>query len=113
MRSHGLKPLYKSGRTSRTEFQNAVVAGSNQRGPHVVMESLPPRWTASQSAWTPVRISGTKKIPNTQTTASKSELGRRRSSMSPTLNSKFRRPRFVAFDRSEEHTSELQSRFGI
>ncbi len=42
MRSHGLKPLYRSGLTSRTEFQNAVVAGSKKRGPHVVIAASPP-----------------------------------------------------------------------
>ena len=42
MRSHGLKPLWRSGLTSRTEFQNTVFTGSNNLGPQVVIANLPP-----------------------------------------------------------------------
>src|SRR5215831_232705 len=84
IRSHGLKPLYRSGRTSLIEHQNASFAGSQKFGPHVVTASLPPDRARLQSSLTAFAISGTKKIPNTHTTASKLAGGKRIESMSPT-----------------------------
>jgi len=52
------------------ESQNADVAGSKKRGPHVVIASFPPERTRSQSKRSASGMSGTKKIPNTHTTAS-------------------------------------------
>src|SRR6187399_1444541 len=69
--SHGLKPLYKSGRTFLIEHQNASFAGSQKFGPHVVTTSLPPGRMRLHSSLAAFAISGTKKIPNTHTTASK------------------------------------------
>jgi len=66
-----LKPLWRSGLTSRTAFQNAVVAGSKKRGPQVVTASYPPGRSTCHSARTAAAMSGTKKIPKTQMTASK------------------------------------------
>src|SRR5215831_5666694 len=87
IRSHGLKPLYRSGRTFLIEHQNASFAGSQKFGPHVVTASLPPRRTRLQSSLPALAISGTKKIPNTHTTASKLATGKRSDSISPTSNS--------------------------
>src|SRR4029434_7185978 len=74
-RSHGLKPLYRSGRTSLIEHQNALFAGSQKFGPHVVTASLPPGRTRLQSSPAALLISGAKKIPKTHTTASKVSVG--------------------------------------
>src|SRR5437773_4511591 len=84
IRSHGLKPLYKSGRTSLIEHQNASFAGSQKFGPHVVITSLPLGRTRPQSSPTAPAMLGTKKIPNTHTTASKLATGNRIESISPT-----------------------------
>src|SRR5215510_16414955 len=86
IRSHGLKPLYRSGRTLLIEHQNVSFAGSQKFGPHVVTASLPPGRTRLQSSPTAFAMSGTKKIPNTHTTASKLATGNLIESISPTSN---------------------------
>src|SRR5262249_38253291 len=93
IRSHGLKLLYRSGRTFLIEHQNASFAGSQKFGPHVVTASLPPGRTRLHSSPTAFSISGTKKIPNTHTTASKLAIGNLIESISPTSNSILFRPR--------------------
>src|SRR5215469_2998556 len=84
IRSQGLNPLYRSGRISLIEHQNALFAGSQKFRPHVVTTSLPPGRTRLQSAPTALGISGKKKIPNTHTTASKLATGNLIESKSPT-----------------------------
>src|ERR1043165_319944 len=101
IRSHGLKPLYRSARTSLIDAQNALFAGSNRFGPHVVTANWPPGRTQRQSSRTPAAISGTKKIPNTHTAASKLSFGNLRESKSPNSNYAFPRPRCAAFARAE------------
>ncbi len=47
--SQGLKPLCNSDRSVLIDFQNAVLAGSRNRGPQVVIANYPPERTQSRS----------------------------------------------------------------
>ena len=71
IRSQGLKAAYRSGRTRRTASNQISYAGLQNRAPHVVIASRPPGRTMRHSSATCVSISGTKKMANTHTTASK------------------------------------------
>ena len=62
IRSHGLKPLYRSGLSVFDGHQNVAFAGSQNLGPHVVTTSLPPGRMRLRSSLTAFAISGTKKI---------------------------------------------------
>jgi hypothetical protein len=50
IRSQGLNPLYRSARSFRTAFQNAVLADSKNRGPQVVIASRPAGRAIGESA---------------------------------------------------------------
>src|SRR5215469_5994570 len=109
IRSHGLKPLYRSGRTFLIEHQNALFVGSQKFGPHVVTASLPPGRTRLQSSFTALAISGTKKIPNTHTTASKLAKGNLIDSMSPISNLVLPKRRSIAFVRADSRSCFARS----
>ena len=84
------------------------MAGSRKRGPQVVIASWPPGRDSRQSSRTAAGMSGTKKMPKTQTTASKSAAGRPRSSMSPRRNSTVEPP-CGAFARARSSSRSARS----
>ena len=89
-------------------FQKALLPGSNTRGPQVVIARRPPGRTIRQSSRIPLAMSSRKKIPKTQTTASKLAFGKPSRSISPNLNSMLVRPSF--FDLARPSSSSRSAR---
>ena len=101
--------LDRAGSTSRTQSQKWVLAGSNRRGPQVVMARTPPGLTSRHMPAVKAAMSGAKNTPNTHTTASKPPSGSPALVASPRRNSTFASPSLAALARASSSMGSARS----